>query len=193
MDLRRALARAGWRSHPWLLGMNGGAKANTMDLLLSRLDAIYDGQPDPARRLEPRRHVRPRTRPPLSRQDPRRRDAGLALFAATSRPTPMSANSTSGSRAMTSISRRSSGSAPSHRSRLWRYGRAATASSLPPPPAASLMRSTRRSRSTPTIWASRSSGPRFQKVVQEIRAFLTEVEGAAPVMGGADLKAQAAR
>ena len=45
MDLRRALARAGWRSHPWLLGMNGGAKANTMDLLLSRLDAIYDGRP----------------------------------------------------------------------------------------------------------------------------------------------------
>ena len=41
MDLRRALARAGWRSHPWLLGMNGGAKANTMDLLQQRLDAIF--------------------------------------------------------------------------------------------------------------------------------------------------------
>ena len=47
MELRRALARAGWRSHPWLLGMNGGAKANTMDLLLGRLDAIHAeaGQP----------------------------------------------------------------------------------------------------------------------------------------------------
>ena len=45
MDLRRALARAGWRSHPWLLGMNGGAKANTMELLASRIDAIYDGRP----------------------------------------------------------------------------------------------------------------------------------------------------
>ena len=44
MDLRRALARAGWRAHPWLLGMNGGAKANTMDLLVSRLEAIYDGR-----------------------------------------------------------------------------------------------------------------------------------------------------
>ena len=40
MELRRALARAGWRSHPWLLGMNGGAKADTMDLLQQRLDAI---------------------------------------------------------------------------------------------------------------------------------------------------------
>jgi predicted esterase YcpF (UPF0227 family) len=41
MELRRALARAGWRAHPWLLGLNGGAKANTMDLLASRLDAIF--------------------------------------------------------------------------------------------------------------------------------------------------------
>jgi predicted esterase YcpF (UPF0227 family) len=41
MELRRALARAGWRSHPWLLGMNGGAKANTMELLQQRLDAIF--------------------------------------------------------------------------------------------------------------------------------------------------------
>src|SRR5436190_9019391 len=41
MDLRRALARAGWRAHPWLLGLNGGAKANTMDVLASRLDAIF--------------------------------------------------------------------------------------------------------------------------------------------------------
>ena len=45
MDLRRALARAGWRAHPWLLGVNTGAKANTMDLLKSRLDAIHDGRP----------------------------------------------------------------------------------------------------------------------------------------------------
>jgi len=41
MELRRALARAGWRAHPWLLGMNGGAKANTMQLMESRLDAIF--------------------------------------------------------------------------------------------------------------------------------------------------------
>jgi pimeloyl-ACP methyl ester carboxylesterase len=42
MDLRRALARAGWRAHPWLLGLNMGAKANTLDLLEQRLDALKD-------------------------------------------------------------------------------------------------------------------------------------------------------
>ena len=47
MELRRALARAGWRAHPWLLGINTGAKANTMDLLQKRLEAIESeaGQP----------------------------------------------------------------------------------------------------------------------------------------------------
>src|SRR5688500_14569466 len=48
MELRRALARAGWRAFPWMLGMNGGAKANTMDLLGQRVAAIYEesgGQP----------------------------------------------------------------------------------------------------------------------------------------------------
>ncbi|MFL6787410.1 MAG: alpha/beta fold hydrolase [Sphingomicrobium sp.] len=48
MELRRALARAGWRSHPWLLGINTGAKANTMDLLKQRVDSISEdagGQP----------------------------------------------------------------------------------------------------------------------------------------------------
>jgi pimeloyl-ACP methyl ester carboxylesterase len=44
MELRRALARAGWRVHPWLLGLNRGAKANTLDLLSERLDAIRDGR-----------------------------------------------------------------------------------------------------------------------------------------------------
>ena len=41
MDMRRALARAGWRAHPWMLGTNTGAKANTMELLQQRLDTIY--------------------------------------------------------------------------------------------------------------------------------------------------------
>ena len=40
MDVRRALARAGWRTHPWLLGLNTGAKANTMELLERRLDEV---------------------------------------------------------------------------------------------------------------------------------------------------------
>jgi len=44
MDLRRALARTGWRVHPWLLGLNRGARANTLDLLSERLDAIRDGR-----------------------------------------------------------------------------------------------------------------------------------------------------
>ncbi|HEY8592390.1 MAG TPA: alpha/beta hydrolase [Sphingomicrobium sp.] len=44
MDLRRALARGGWRTHPWLLGFNRGAKADTMDLLCSRIDAVAEGR-----------------------------------------------------------------------------------------------------------------------------------------------------
>src|SRR5215213_7887051 len=42
MELRRALARAGWRTHPWLLGVNLGAKKNTLDLLCKRLKALED-------------------------------------------------------------------------------------------------------------------------------------------------------
>jgi pimeloyl-ACP methyl ester carboxylesterase len=45
MDFRRALARAGWRVHPWGLGLNLGAKADTMDVLSRRLAEIYDGRP----------------------------------------------------------------------------------------------------------------------------------------------------
>ena len=42
MELRRALARAGWRAHPWLLGINTGAKKNTIDLVCKRLKALED-------------------------------------------------------------------------------------------------------------------------------------------------------
>jgi len=42
MDLRRALARAGWRAHPWLLGLNTGAKSDTLELLEARLDELAD-------------------------------------------------------------------------------------------------------------------------------------------------------
>jgi len=45
MDIRRALARAGWRVHPWNLGTNRGAKPDTLKLLGKRLDEIYDGRP----------------------------------------------------------------------------------------------------------------------------------------------------
>jgi pimeloyl-ACP methyl ester carboxylesterase len=44
MDLRRAFARAGWRVHPWLLGINLGAKADTLELLEKRLDEIGAGR-----------------------------------------------------------------------------------------------------------------------------------------------------
>lgn len=42
MELRRALARAGWRAHPWLLGLNLGAKKDTLDLLCKRLKDLED-------------------------------------------------------------------------------------------------------------------------------------------------------
>jgi pimeloyl-ACP methyl ester carboxylesterase len=45
MELRRALARAGWRAHPWLLGINTGAKKNTLKLIRKRLKAIGGGRP----------------------------------------------------------------------------------------------------------------------------------------------------
>jgi pimeloyl-ACP methyl ester carboxylesterase len=45
MELRRALAHAGWRVYPWGLGLNLGAKVNTLELLEQRLEAIYDGRP----------------------------------------------------------------------------------------------------------------------------------------------------
>ncbi len=42
MEVRRALARAGWRTHPWLLGLNTGAKTNTIQLLCKRLKDLED-------------------------------------------------------------------------------------------------------------------------------------------------------
>jgi hypothetical protein len=45
MDVRRGLARGGWRVYPWGLGVNLGAKKDTLELLGRRLDEIYDGRP----------------------------------------------------------------------------------------------------------------------------------------------------
>lgn len=45
MDIRRALARAGWRAYPWGLGVNLGAKRDTLKQLKKRIDEIYDGRP----------------------------------------------------------------------------------------------------------------------------------------------------
>lgn len=45
MELRRALAAGGWRVHPWGLGWNLGAKPDTIDQLVAKLDAIDDPRP----------------------------------------------------------------------------------------------------------------------------------------------------
>ncbi len=45
MELRRSLAAAGFRVHPWGLGWNLGARSDTIDRLKHRLDQIWDGRP----------------------------------------------------------------------------------------------------------------------------------------------------
>ncbi len=45
MALRRALADHGWRTFPWAAGMNLGARADTLDRLKARLDAISPDKP----------------------------------------------------------------------------------------------------------------------------------------------------
>ena len=45
MELRRALAAKGWRVHPWGLGWNLGAKRDTIEALVERLDTIPDPRP----------------------------------------------------------------------------------------------------------------------------------------------------
>jgi pimeloyl-ACP methyl ester carboxylesterase len=43
--LRRALADAGWRVHGWNMGLNLGVRADTIERLTKRLDAIGDQEP----------------------------------------------------------------------------------------------------------------------------------------------------
>ena len=45
MELRRALAMGGWRVHPWEMGLNRGATADTIARLAARLDAISPDRP----------------------------------------------------------------------------------------------------------------------------------------------------
>jgi pimeloyl-ACP methyl ester carboxylesterase len=45
LELRRALARAGWRAYPWDLGVNRGAHPDTLRHLRQRLETIHDGRP----------------------------------------------------------------------------------------------------------------------------------------------------
>lgn len=45
MELRRALAAAGWRVHPWDMGWNLGATADTVERLRARIDAISPDEP----------------------------------------------------------------------------------------------------------------------------------------------------
>lgn len=44
MELRRGLARGGWRVYPWEMGLNRGARADTLVRLKERLDAIHDSR-----------------------------------------------------------------------------------------------------------------------------------------------------
>jgi pimeloyl-ACP methyl ester carboxylesterase len=45
MELRRAFAEGGFRTHPWALGLNRGARADTLDQLERRLLEIGNGGP----------------------------------------------------------------------------------------------------------------------------------------------------
>lgn len=45
MELRRALARAGFRVYPWRLGLNRGAHRDIVHQIVARLEAIHDGRP----------------------------------------------------------------------------------------------------------------------------------------------------
>ena len=45
MELRRALAEAGWRVHPWGQGWNLGARQDTVERLAARLDSLDDERP----------------------------------------------------------------------------------------------------------------------------------------------------
>lgn len=45
LELRRALSGAGWRVHPWEMGLNQGARADTIERLKARLDAISPDAP----------------------------------------------------------------------------------------------------------------------------------------------------
>ena len=42
MELRRGLARGGWRVHAWEMELNKGARADTLERLKARLDAVSD-------------------------------------------------------------------------------------------------------------------------------------------------------
>lgn len=45
MELRRALAEAGWRVHGWQRGWNLGARSDTLDQLKQRLDEVAADEP----------------------------------------------------------------------------------------------------------------------------------------------------
>lgn len=45
LELRRALAEVGWRVHGWDMGWNLGARADTVERLRARLEAIGEGRP----------------------------------------------------------------------------------------------------------------------------------------------------
>ena len=160
MELRRALARAGWRAHPWLLGMNGGAKANTMELLASRLEAILTRR-SPV--LVVGWSLGGMFARELARRFPDKIRAVMTLGS------PFSGNLKTNTNVREFYERiaghdvdlppfeRIGGKPPVPTLALWSRKDGIVA---PPPPAASRTKSTRRSRSTPTTWGLRSTARR---------------------------------
>ena len=181
MDLRRALALGGWRAHPWLLGFNRGAKAETMDQLASRIEAIFDGR----KVLLVGWSLGGMFARELAWRVPDRIRAVVTLGS------PFSGDYKTNTNIREFYERiaghdvnRAAVRAPftaSRRCRCWRSGRGSTGSSLRRPRAAPRARSTRRSRSPAATPASRSTGAAMSRIVREIRAFLTAVEGKSPV------------
>jgi len=190
MDLRRALARAGWRAHPWLMGVNTGAKPNTMELLASRLDAIYQEAKQPILLV------------------------GWSLGGLFARQ--LACRCPDKVRAVVSLGTPFSGDLKTNTNVREFYERIAGHDvNLPPferiggkPPVPTLALWSRKDGIVAPSAARGRAGevdkaveidthhmgfavyrPALSRVVNEIRTFLTEQEGKAPVMGGADLKA----
>ena len=113
-----------------------------------------------AGRLEPRRDVRARAGASASGQGARGSDALLAFLRRSTRPTPTCASCTSGSRATTSNEPPFPRGEASRRCRRWPSGRGGTGSSRRARRAGRSMRSTGRSRSTPTMSARCCGGRR---------------------------------
>ena len=160
MDLRRALARAGWRAHPWLLGINLGAKKRHAG---TAVQAARRDLEDPRKVLLVGWSLGGMFARELAHRCPDKVRAVVTLGSPFSGDLKTNTN-------VREFYERIAGhdvnqppfpaSPASRRCRPWPSGRGGTGSSRRAPRAAWRTRSTRRSRSTPTTWASPSTGRR---------------------------------